>query len=224
MNHPFVARNNPERADSIPAGFERHRITVTAALPIPLPVTIRGVDATMMLALPSGRIRGWLALDVDAIIAAGADQRARRDPALTSASAFAAARARASPLLMIMIDRALADVWPLALGGRHLIEKGRAGARRAICELIVLDFQLTAGSVTTARPGGSWIDLAIRPLGATDAFQVPMVRNLPQQTALARNPDDIPLVMRFDSVVSAAPPPDGTPVGGMNWWLAYAHA
>lgn len=222
--HPqVISLLNPVRVDAIPAGFSRHRITLTAGLPQPLPMAINGIDAAILLIVPSGRIRRWLTLDAGEAFASGSDQRDAWSGPATGATAFANARAQASPYLMVLIDRKLGDLWPLSIGPRRIISGPRDGGKAVVAELMVLDFRLNPSALTGGAPSGCWIDLATRPLGPTDAFRVPMVRVPPQQLELARDPDSLTLAMQFDSAIDAQPQPDGTPLGGLNWWQATGH-
>ncbi len=221
LNHPAIALLNPERGDAVPVGFTRHRLTLTAGVPLPLPIAVPGIDGALLLALPSGRIRSWLALPENETIASGAAQRRPVDPATDQTSIYAAARCRTSPQLLLVSNRMLADTWPLVLGARHILERGPPGARVAVAELLLLDFLLTASAVTSGAPSGCWIDLAMRALGGSSAFRAPMVAHMPQQQVLERHPENLAFDMQFDSTVDATPFADGTPVGGINWWLSH---
>lgn len=221
LNHPAISLLNPERGDAVPIGFTRHRLTLTAGVPVPLPITVPGIDGALLLALPSGRIRSWLALPGNEVIASGAAQRRRFDPTTAQASVYAAVRSRTAPQLLLISNRALADAWPLVLGARHILERGPPGKRVAMAELLLLDFLLTATAVTSGAPTGCWIDLAVRALSGTSAFRAPMVAHMPQQQALDRHPEKLAFDMQFDSTVDATPLADGTPVGGIDWWLSH---
>lgn len=222
LNHPVIARLNPPRGDKLPPGFVRYTLTLTSALPALLPVTVPGVSAQLMLALPSGRVRHWLELPRDAEVAAGLRQREANDPSTTAANAFAAARARTVPYLMLVVDRQLADAWPLIVGTRQVFERGPAGTRQAIAEFLLSDFALNASALSGGAPAGCWIDLGVRPLSATAEFRAPMLgRSRLQQEVLDRNPEALPFAYDFASEVDAGSLPDGTPVGGINWWLSH---
>lgn len=222
LNHPVIARLNPPRGDTLPPGFVRYTLALTSALPALLTVTVPGVSAQLMLALPSSRVRHWLELPRDAEVAAGLRQREANDPSAAAPSAFAAARARTVPYLMLVVDRELADGWPLIVGTRQVLERGPAGARQAIAEFLLSDFVLNASVVAGGAPAGCWIDLGIRPLGAGAEFRAPMLgRSRLQQEVLDRNPEALPFSYDFASEVDAGSLPDGTPVGGINWWLSH---
>lgn len=226
LNHPVVARLNPAQAPSL-AGFDRYRLAIGAGLPTPLAIAIRGSDAALVLVLPSGRIRAWAALDATVPIAAGADQRSLQDSASLAPTAFVAARQRTAPYLMVFDRRTLADRWPLVIGARHVLGRGAPDSRVAIAEIVILDFCLAASAVTVAKPAGCWIDLAIRPLSATDAFNAPMSSVVPIQTGLEQRASQstrpVAFDIRFNSTLGGASAPDGTPIGGINWWLTHGN-
>lgn len=222
VNHPVVARLNPRRGDTVPSGFERFQIALVAGLPAPLSISISGMPGQLMLTLASGRSRHWLDLAPDARVATGREQRESRAGAAPAVGAFAAARARTVPYLMLVVDRQLADAWPLIVGTRQVLERGPAGARTAVAEFLLSDFQINASALAGGPPAGCWVDLGVRALAGTSEFRAPMLgRSRLQQDKLDRNPDALPLAFDFRSQVDAGALPDGTPVGGIDWWLSH---
>jgi hypothetical protein len=225
LNHPVIARLNPPRGDALPAGFTRFQLSLTAGLPAPLAVTVPGVAGQLMLTLASGRVRHWLDLPADTEIAAGSHQREGFAVPPEGTSAFSAARGRTVPYLMLVIDRQLADAWPLITGTRQLLERGPAGGRQAVAEFLLSDFGINASAVATAAPAGCWIDLGIRPLAPSGEFRAPMLgRSRLQQEVLDRNPEALPFAYDFTSQVESGPLADGTPVGGVDWWLSHGRS
>jgi hypothetical protein len=161
----------------------------------------------------------------DTEVAAGLRQREGMPVVPAGTSTFAAARARTVPYLMVVIDRQLADAWPLITGRRQLLERGPAGARQAVAEFLLSDFHLNASAVASATPSGCWVDLGVRPLAASGEFRAPMLgRSRLQQEVLERNPDALPFAYDFTSQVESGPLADGTPVGGIDWWLSHGRS
>ncbi len=221
--HPqTIDQLNPARSDETPTGFARTRFVLTRPIPCIVPLQLAGL--AVVLVMPSGRIRRWLSLDQTQAFASGEAQRTARATAAGSA-AFSTAREAAAPYLMVLADRQVVDVWPLACGPTRIIARpDAAGAgREAVAALRVLDFHLTVSALTATAPVGCWIDIAARRIGPGETFRMPMARLTGPQVSLARSPEALAFATGFDSAVDAETLADGTPVGGLGWWQASGH-
>jgi hypothetical protein len=220
LNIPAIALLTPPPSRETPAGFTPYKLLLDRLVPTRLPVDMPGGGA-LMLVVPSARATAWGAMAADTVIASAASQRASAARSIPGVDSFAESRATPAPYLALIEDGRIADRCALITGVRHLLERGTTGARCAAAEVVILDFQLTASSLGGATAVGCRMEFAIRMLGASAEFRAPMVTSPLQQADLARNPDALPLDTGFSSDVEQAALADGTPVGGMDWWMSH---
>ena len=220
VNHPAIGLLTPEPVAQVPAGFTLHKILLDQLIPARLPLTLPGSSGLLVLGVPSARARAWGEMPEASLVASATWQRAEAATSADLAASFGEARARLAPCLTLIEDGRIADVCPLIVGVRSFLGRGPINRRQAVAEILVLDFQLTASALGRPSAVGCRLDLAIRGLSGTAEFRAPMAERPLQQADLARNPDALPLDTGFSSEVERIALADGTPVGGMDWWLS----
>jgi hypothetical protein len=149
---PALSAVVPPPTMDAPPGFIRER----SVLDNGLPSTVRlpdGID--LILLIPTGTAALWRDADPTTVVSSSAAQVAA-DPGSQGSGLAVAAVPR---LLTRVGGRTVASV-PLVAGLRRAVpDDGTAGAR---VELLLLGWQLTAGSMQKSGSFGSWLDLAWR--------------------------------------------------------------
>lgn len=188
--HPIVQRLTPPPGDRpTPEWLQSLRLPLSQSLPTPL--SLPGLDLTLLLVIPSARVRHWLAMPPDTVVAQGstqsllqADAVPRDDPRDTLA-----------PALVFTRGRSLVARLPLRLHARTLLPRTGAGdnagaplpaPRDVALELVVLGFSLTAQALSGPGAGSSFVELAWRRIDrGTDAFMPPVARPALRQRLVA---------------------------------------
>jgi hypothetical protein len=216
LDHPAIALLNPPYLPDLPVGFTLHKLQLDQAIPARLPLSIPGSSGALTLVIASARATAWKAIPTDTVIASAAAQRSYAAVPTPPVDCFAAARAPTAPYLVLTEDSQIVDICPLVTGLRHILARGPLDRRRAIAEIVILDFQITASALSGGRPVACRIDMALRELTAAPEFRAPMISRPLLQTDLFRNPDVLPLDTNFASAVERDAMVDGTPVGGID--------
>jgi len=154
---PLIARHLvPSVAPAVPDGFERLPTALVAGLPHSIALA---QDLTLLLVVPTGLATRWRDADPAAVVTAS-------DP---EPAAGPAGRAPAR-LLLRGSDGVLASV-PLVAGLRRTLPDGQARV-----ELLILGWEIRAGSLRDPGDVGSRIELAWRPADrAGDTFSPPPI-------------------------------------------------
>jgi hypothetical protein len=147
----------PEAPPAVPAGFTAVRQSLTAGLPQRVEL---GGGVHAILVLPTGLARQWLDADPLDVVSTSADDLAT-GPAVADPGPGLARRA---PLRLVVRRGAqvLAAV-PLAAGLRRTCADGGVAGRGAAVELVVVGWQLCAGTVRGPGDYGSYVELGWRP-------------------------------------------------------------
>ena len=144
----------PEHTSLIPDGFTRVDEPMTRGLPHTI-ILDRATRATVVL--PSGLARTWRDADPAAMVSTSDDERAAfRPSAGTDDSA-----ARAPLRLVVERSNVVLGVVPFAVGVRRFVPD-EGGARGAAIEIVILAWELRAGTVLGPGDVGSRITLAWR--------------------------------------------------------------
>ena len=154
----------PDRVAAVPDGFTRLRQALAGGLP----ASFR-LDAELALAvyLPTGLARRWQDARGDDVIARAADDDAPHHDG-------AAPTVRPPFRLVLLQAGAIAAAVPLVPGPRRRLPDGDGD--RALVELVVLDYQINAGSLRQAGDFGSFLDLAWRRADrGADRFALPPI-------------------------------------------------
>jgi hypothetical protein len=149
---PALSAVVPPSGTGAPTGFTREM----AMLDNGLPASVRlpdGVD--LVVVVPTGSAVVWRDADPLAVLSASAPQAAP-DPGGTGPGL----RVRPAPRLLVRIGGQTVATVPLVAGLRRAVpDDGSAGVR---VEIVVLGWQLTAGSMQGPGAFGSWRELAWR--------------------------------------------------------------
>jgi hypothetical protein len=142
----------PPLPSGVPSGFTREM----TALDNGLPATVRlpdGID--LVVVVPTGAAALWRDSDPLAVVSASAPQTA---PA--SSPSDPGLRATSAPRLLVRTGGATVASVPLVAGLRRAVpDDGVLGAR---IELVILGWQVAAGSMRGPGAFGSWLELGWR--------------------------------------------------------------
>ena len=218
--HPIHSLLTPDPADApLPAGFVRLRAALPQGLPTPLDVP--GLGLTLLLSVPTARVRAWL--DADAGIAA-ADSAPQRAP-FPSGERGDDPRAALAPVLILSRGRTPLAVMPLLVNARTLLP--RAGGRPGEgIEIVIHSFLIAAEAMRGPRSGASFVELAWRPISAgTDRFMAPVARPSLRRRLVATTGTGADRVRRSvaPELYTDAGSVEGATVepGGINWRLTH---
>ena len=144
----------PEHTSLTPDGFTRVDEPMTRGLPHTITLD-RATRATVVL--PSGLARAWRDADPAAVVGTSADEHAAVRPA-TGVDDSAV-----RPPLRLVVERSnvVIGVVPFALGARRFVPDD-GGARGAAIEIVLLAWELRAGTVLGPGDFGSRVTLAWR--------------------------------------------------------------
>jgi hypothetical protein len=152
-----------------PAVYTRVTRPVETGLPLRIDL---GADLALVLIAPTGVATAWRDADPRAIVSSSDDEHAPFDPAgLATAPTAPAGRV---PLRLVLLSegRPLAAV-PLRLG-RALLPDTGADDRGTLAQIVVLSWEIHAGTLRGAGDVGSLLDLAWRRADhSSDAFSPP---------------------------------------------------
>ncbi|MFI7608163.1 hypothetical protein ACIBTV_23875 [Micromonospora sp. NPDC049366] len=170
----------PEAPIEVPAGFTEVRQQLTAGLPHRVDL---GAGLHAVLILPTGLARQWQDTDPLAVVSTSADELAPR-PAPPAAPPSPALVGRAPLRLVVRHGTRILGSVPLAAGLRRVCpDSGPAtpdgagvAAATPVVELLVLGWELRAGTVRGSGDYGSHLAVAWRPADrAVDAFGPPPI-------------------------------------------------
>ena len=153
---PVTAFLVPEHPSATPDGFTRVDAVMTRGLPhvVALDKTTR---ATVVL--PSGLAREWRDADPASLVSASDDEHA---PSTPDPAAPAGDVRRAPVRLVVERGGVVLGTIPLAAGVRRFVPNGGGADGGVAVELLVIGWELRAGTVRGAGDFGSRIALAWR--------------------------------------------------------------
>lgn len=135
-----------------PAGFTRTEQKLTSGLPARIQLT---PDLTLVLTVPTGLASTWVELDPNVVVSQSFDQTI----ALPNGPQHALAGVDRAPVRLILLrDTELVGTLPLVAGRRARL----ASASGALVELIVIGWEIRAGTVKGPGDFGSSIRIAWR--------------------------------------------------------------
>ncbi len=152
-----------------PSELARLRHSIARGLPSVIPLDN---ELQLVLTLPTGQVRPWLALSVDQVVSRSAEESAPHPASAASPPQEVVARPPLS-LVLVRRNRPVAAA-PLVLGSRRLLPN--SGGAPAVIELLVLGWEVRAGSLRGPGDVGSWIELAWRRVDrGTSTFAPPPI-------------------------------------------------
>ncbi|HEX7245270.1 MAG TPA: hypothetical protein VF245_06885 [Solirubrobacterales bacterium] len=152
---PMLERLSPAPLATPPAGFAR----VTESIRGGLPHRIELGPVTLALIAPTGVAATWRDADPRTPVGSSAEGLASFDP--TAAAPTAPASRLPLRLIALHEDRIVASL-PLRAGRLRLVAAAGGEGSAALVELVVLGWELHAGTLRGAGDAGSRIDLAWR--------------------------------------------------------------
>jgi hypothetical protein len=170
---PVAAYLVPEHASRAPVGFATVSEPMTRGLPHTI-VLDRATRATVVL--PSGLARAWRDADPTDVVSASADEHA---PVVADALRVREDVARAPLRLVVERSNVVLAIVPVTAGLRQVVPND-GGVRGAVIEIVVLAWDLRAGTVRGAGDFGSRLSLAWRAAdrASTEFAPPPMNANL----------------------------------------------
>lgn len=169
------------------AGFTRIRQSIPAGLPLVIPL---GEGLRLVLVVPTGLATTWRDADPTAVVTQSAPEQGAHDPQAP------APLPRVPGRLMLLAQGDVLESVALAAARRaRLPDTGRSDIGVRI-ELIVLGWEIRAGSLRGPGDVGSWIEIAWRRADqAADEFSAPPV----SPDVLERQPKEKPTPMERSS-------------------------
>jgi hypothetical protein len=152
-------------AETAPLGSEFTVVEppLTGGLPALIPL---GDELTAALVLPTGLAKTWRDADPTALVTSGDEQTA-------PASAPAVQRMRAPARLVVERQDETIATLPLIVGVPRRVSEGGRESLGAVAEIVILGWEIRAGSLQGPGDAGSWIRLAWRErTSAEDEFGV----------------------------------------------------
>ncbi len=218
--HPVHSLLTPDPGERVlPEGFTSERVVLGRALPVPL--VLDGLGYSLLLNVPTGRVRYWLERDAAERVADSNDQRIPQP----GGGLQQLAREQVSPVLLLVRDKSPVARIPLLVHNRVLVP-GDGEQQGPVLEFVVLGFNIFAEAMRGPLAGGSWVELAWRRIEkGSDAFIAPIARRKlrDQLTAtLGKQPPRQTRAVAAELYSDGAPEQLlGAPRGGLNWRLTH---
>lgn len=146
----------PDQKPTTPDGFTQVDVRILSGLPYPIPLN---GDLQLIVVLPTGLAVPWR--DVDATALASSSE-AELSPAIPQVDFTMADVTRAPFRLVVQQSRRTIGVVPLVAGLRWVVPDSGSSNLGGQIELIILEWDIRAGSVRGAGDFGSRLSLAWR--------------------------------------------------------------
>jgi hypothetical protein len=167
---PVVGLLTPAPLSLPPDGYTRVTQSIQTGLPFRVDV---GTGLALVLIAPTGVATAWRDADPRTVISSAADEAEPFDPSALEGSPTAPPARMPLRVLVVSGGRALAAV-PLRAGRLRLAPDGGADDAGTLLEIVVLGWELHAGTLRGAGDVGSTIDLAWRRADKpADTFEPP---------------------------------------------------
>jgi len=146
----------PAQKPTTPEGFTQVDVRILTGLPYPIPLT---GDLQLIVVLPTGLAVPWRDADATALVSSS---EAELSPSTPPTDFTLADVTRASFRLIVQQSRRTIGVIPLVAGLRRVVPDSGSNNLGGQIELVILEWDVRAGSVRGAGDFGSRLSLAWR--------------------------------------------------------------
>lgn len=160
----------PAQKPTTPDGFTQVDVRILTGLPYPIPLT---GDLQLIVVLPTGLAVPWRDADATAIVSRS---EAELSPAIPQPEFIMGDVTRAPFRLVVQQSRRIIGVVPLVAGLRRVVPDSGSNNLGGQIELVILEWDVRAGSVRGAGDFGSRLSFAWRRANqATNQFSPPPI-------------------------------------------------
>jgi hypothetical protein len=152
----------PDPATTPPPGDDYARVAQPIQTGLPHRIEV-ATGLALVLIAPTGLATAWRDADPRALLSSSAAESAPSDPAVLATAPTAAAVVVPPLRLLLLSGGAIAAAAPLRLGRLTVLPDHGGADQGTLGEVVVLGWQLFAGSLRGSGDVGSSIDLAFRP-------------------------------------------------------------